>query len=65
MTMTKNVEKRMIINRLLTAWMCAPTLRLGQLISNATNGDDVNKKDIFYITDSNFIEKIEDYIKEM
>ena len=62
--MTTDVEKKMMINRLLTAWMCnKPTLRLGQLIANAVG--DMNTKDLFYITDSNLIEKTERYIRRL
>lgn len=48
-----------VINILLKSWNRVPELRLGQLITCV-----FKDKDIFYITDEDFIKEIEQWIKK-
>jgi len=52
-------EKRVIIQRLLVAWISLPELRLGQLIDNSISTD----KDLFFLEDKELIELVEKTVK--
>lgn len=58
-------EKRVVIERLLAAWLKQPAQRLGQLIENAT-GAAADRKvvDLFYIEDQSLVECVEKYLEE-
>lgn len=50
-------QKRAIIEQLLTIWLDAPTLRLGQLIYIAANGEN-----LFFIEDEALITELKQHI---
>lgn len=53
-------QKREVIERLLAAWMRAPDLRLGQLISNSVYEPVSGRMvDLFTIEDVVFVESVE------
>jgi len=52
-------EKKEIIQRLLSAWVSLPDLRLGQLIDISEPAD----KDLFYIEDDELISLIEKRVR--
>ena len=52
-------QKREVMKKILAAWIKTPTLRLGQLIDNAT------KSDIFYIEDNDLVDAIMTWIEKL
>ena len=60
-------QKREAVDKLLGAWMCQPTLRLGQLIDNAispTSGAMTSRvpPPLFYIEDEELVDTVTQYI---
>jgi hypothetical protein len=57
MTRELEIDKDEAINRIKVAIKSAPFLRIGQLMYNAFYPDDM-----FYMSDRQFIERLEEYI---
>ena len=56
-------QKREAVDKLLGAWMCQPSQRLGQLINNAiqsTKGETSTR--LFYIEDNDLVDTVTQYI---
>jgi hypothetical protein len=57
-------SRRVIIERLLAAWVAAPELRLGQLIVNSLDfGPSADSAKLFYKRDGDFVVAIEQFAK--
>ncbi len=54
---TKEEDKVMLIARLYAAWMQTPSLRLGQLISNA--------RSLYYTSDEELVRSVEEYVNTL
>lgn len=59
-------QKREAVDKILGAWMCTPTLRLGQLIDNAISSTRSPALDLdtrlFYIEDEDLVDEVTQYI---
>ena len=56
-------DRKEVINRILAVWERCPTLRLGQLIENATTNG--NPEYLFFVEDQVLVEILEKYIKDI
>ncbi len=69
---TTEQQKREVIERLYTAWLKMPDLRLGQLIGNTKNHFNQNRTSdldkhmdfLFYIEDFGLVKEIESFINQ-
>lgn len=52
-------ERKQFCNRLVAAWNRCPSMRFGQLVSNACASE--SDRDLFYVDDEEFIKMIETF----